>query len=555
MKQIIELTLLLLFLIQPTTSTAYSYEGGYLYNNIYSNKDTANYENSYHKVCCEDNSSNTLFNNMNSSNLNEPEAIILKNPFYPDPNGQEISFGKKSDKFRTILNELSGEIVFEEGGYKTSASDDMGNIFDIYNQLYISYSGNEEVDFTICVNDSDLLNSEDLSQFVVWDDSNHRFIVYLPGFIGYFSDWNEVYLYFSVTIHAAGYEDLTKDYSTFFAYVPDTEGLSIDDYCADYSYRIEVRHGYGRYYCNLDYSINCIHVYPENVWEPDIYAIERLDHDYYLTVIAGQKHLHGSVYGYIEKTILIPARECDISITQYENIKPGYIYSIIENGSCYYTDKELSECFAIIESDNLWYLGASVTIDGESLGSSELSSGNLVAINLLPYGNIFGGEYHIDITVTDGYFSFSTDTVMEIHPIETRLTPDSLIIDISPDINNSTLLINGDDVGLLSDGHHYMLERLDHEYSIIAQIGFRTTTLWGEDYSGWSEETIIVVPPKHSFDIDDDGFVNIFDVTTLIDFLLTSNASAINLTNADCNEDGTVSISDVTTLIDFILHK
>ena len=54
-------------------------------------------------------------------------------------------------------------------------------------------------------------------------------------------------------------------------------------------------------------------------------------------------------------------------------------------------------------------------------------------------------------------------------------------------------------------------------------------------------------------DINGDGSVNISDVTALIDYLLSGNASGINLTSADCNQDGSVNISDVTALIDYLL--
>ena len=53
-------------------------------------------------------------------------------------------------------------------------------------------------------------------------------------------------------------------------------------------------------------------------------------------------------------------------------------------------------------------------------------------------------------------------------------------------------------------------------------------------------------------DVNNDGAVNIADVTTLIDYLLGSNVE-INLRNADCNSDGGINIADVTTLIDSLL--
>ena len=54
-------------------------------------------------------------------------------------------------------------------------------------------------------------------------------------------------------------------------------------------------------------------------------------------------------------------------------------------------------------------------------------------------------------------------------------------------------------------------------------------------------------------DVDGDGTVNIADVTALIDYLLSGNATGINLSAADADEDGTVGIADVTTIIDYLL--
>ena len=54
-------------------------------------------------------------------------------------------------------------------------------------------------------------------------------------------------------------------------------------------------------------------------------------------------------------------------------------------------------------------------------------------------------------------------------------------------------------------------------------------------------------------DVDNDGEVSISDVTSLIDYLLSGNATGINLDNADCDQNQSISISDVTTLIDYLL--
>ena len=60
----------------------------------------------------------------------------------------------------------------------------------------------------------------------------------------------------------------------------------------------------------------------------------------------------------------------------------------------------------------------------------------------------------------------------------------------------------------------------------------------------------------HRGDVNGDNYVNISDVTALINYLLSHNASGINLDIADCNKDGNINISDVTALINFLLsHK
>ncbi|MBR4829804.1 MAG: dockerin type I repeat-containing protein [Muribaculaceae bacterium] len=71
------------------------------------------------------------------------------------------------------------------------------------------------------------------------------------------------------------------------------------------------------------------------------------------------------------------------------------------------------------------------------------------------------------------------------------------------------------------------------------------------------DENVIITANAPLFqrgDVNGDGSVNISDVTALIDYLLSGNASGINLSGADCNQDSSVTISDVTTLIDYLLN-
>ena len=54
-------------------------------------------------------------------------------------------------------------------------------------------------------------------------------------------------------------------------------------------------------------------------------------------------------------------------------------------------------------------------------------------------------------------------------------------------------------------------------------------------------------------DVNNNGEVNIADVTVLIDYLLSGDATGIDLDAADTNLDTQVTIADVTRLIDYLL--
>lgn len=103
---------------------------------------------------------------------------------------------------------------------------------------------------------------------------------------------------------------------------------------------------------------------------------------------------------------------------------------------------------------------------------------------------------------------------------------------------------------------------LDWEtYSIeLNNIGTYTMRfIYGKDVSDNGEgdyfalDNVAITPKAYRGDVNGDGSVNIADVTTLIDYLLSGDATGINLTVSDCNLDYVVNIADVTHLIDYLL--
>ena len=80
-----------------------------------------------------------------------------------------------------------------------------------------------------------------------------------------------------------------------------------------------------------------------------------------------------------------------------------------------------------------------------------------------------------------------------------------------------------------------------------------TTITVGSADGAYIPATCLVTVYTEPGDVNCDGFVNISDVTDLIDYLLGSDVTNFKAGNADLDSDGNVNISDVTTLIDYLL--
>ena len=55
-------------------------------------------------------------------------------------------------------------------------------------------------------------------------------------------------------------------------------------------------------------------------------------------------------------------------------------------------------------------------------------------------------------------------------------------------------------------------------------------------------------------DINGDGGINVTDVTSMVDYILSHSSQARDIWNADLNGDGDINISDVTLLVNLILQ-
>ena len=94
--------------------------------------------------------------------------------------------------------------------------------------------------------------------------------------------------------------------------------------------------------------------------------------------------------------------------------------------------------------------------------------------------------------------------------------------------------------------NYYVADRFTDEVAWLKQ--------WLSDRIAWMDSQLGFDPNAFLLgDVNGDDNVNISDITSLIDYLLSGNVTDINVSAADCNQDGSVNISDVTALIDYLL--
>ena len=100
-----------------------------------------------------------------------------------------------------------------------------------------------------------------------------------------------------------------------------------------------------------------------------------------------------------------------------------------------------------------------------------------------------------------------------------------------------------------------VLSQGDSEHQSVDITGI-SHDIYLEVTSTTNKYTVADITNQYSYllgDLNNDGEVNISDVTTLIDILLGSGIDAETLRRGDLNGDGEVNISDVTALIDILL--
>ena len=124
-------------------------------------------------------------------------------------------------------------------------------------------------------------------------------------------------------------------------------------------------------------------------------------------------------------------------------------------------------------------------------------------------------------------------------------------------------------VGLMAAGHSFLIDGYNEEGMVHVNWGWygnydgyfdiALLDVRGLQFNSYQDMVINFVPDPSlvglTGDVNNDGKVNIEDVTDLIDYLLGNNSIQINTTNADVDGNGAINITDVTDLTDSLLQN
>ena len=122
----------------------------------------------------------------------------------------------------------------------------------------------------------------------------------------------------------------------------------------------------------------------------------------------------------------------------------------------------------------------------------------------------------------------------------------SSLSDVYTDITDPTAITMGDEVFSGYVDYSYTGRTLHVPKGSLA--AYQADTKWSNYFE-------FIVEMGNIGDANGDGFIDISDVTDLIDYLLGVDVPGFDTANADLDGDGEISIGDVSALIDFLLMQ
>ena len=228
----------------------------------------------------------------------------------------------------------------------------------------------------------------------------------------------------------------------------------------------------------------------------------------------------------------------------------------------------LSEANALEDGENFTFNGdAVVTIcwKGSVYLRDESGYGQIVdSLAVFENGQVLNPGWNATKTSVNGWVKFidatnlsaSGETNAELAAAQKITSVDESMLNAYVYVENvyksflpirSITLEDGTNISLTGTGNQPAMGNYNI-YGIIWKSGDKLV------FEPVAWETYVAPPTFLRGDVNDDGAVTIADVAALADFLLSNDATDLNLDAADCDQNGSVGVNDVASLIDYILN-
>jgi hypothetical protein len=228
----------------------------------------------------------------------------------------------------------------------------------------------------------------------------------------------------------------------------------------------------------------------------------------------------------------------------------------------------LSEANALEDGENFTFNGdAVVTIcwKGSVYLRDESGYGQIVdSLAVFENGQVLNPGWNATKTSVNGWVKFIDDTNLsasgetnaELAAAQKITSVDESMLNAYVYVENvyksflpirSITLEDGTNISLTGTGNQPAMGNYNI-YGIIWKSGDKLV------FEPVAWETYDAPPTFLRGDVNDDGAVTIADVAALADYLLSNDATDLNLDASDCDQNGSVGVNDVASLIDYILN-
>ena len=246
--------------------------------------------------------------------------------------------------------------------------------------------------------------------------------------------------------------------------------------------------------------------------------------------------------------------ECDIKVILLDKIATCHV-TVTEIAP---TELTLNQEFAKLEVGSQLTLTATVLPEDATDKTVTWTTSNSAVATVDDMGTVTAvGPGECDITATCRDMEANCHVIVVEHFIyisldqhEANLLPNHILL-LTPTVSPVST-----DLVVTSSNPAVAAARMANGKIQVVGITEGVTTITVNSTDGYADgDSCVVTVYTERGDLNMDGYVNMDDLTRLINYLVYNDATGISLTNADCDLSGGVGMDDLTTLINYLVFN